>query len=401
MSESEKKLAFATKLYQFVKRFSFLMKLRVCFYFFDSLILFLLRRPEKNFSQKKRICILLLPGMGDCIIFCRLAKSLKKALPSDQYELTILSNDTHQKLLAQFFDNVIGLPFYKMSFNPFARFQILVRLRNLYFDELWDVNGCGECTPNIFISHAVNAKEKRVAYPGLLDYGKRKQHCPEWLKKRIFTELIDIPDKIHLLTVFQYFFENLTKEKIEIYNISFSKRKPCGIPEQYYVFVPSGSQVRNLWDTKKFIALAEHLFSEKKIPIILCGASGDHQTCAEIEEKLMKDKITVINLAGKTSFEELVWLFSYAKEVFTIDTGSFHLAVATGIKTTVIASDSVFSLYINYPESVIGAKLTIHHTDPDCRNCGNNCYQKTLESYPCLKKITVDEVLKENFTLRG
>ena len=214
MPESENKLAFATKLFQSVKRFSFLMKLRLCFYFFDSVILFFLRRPEKKFSGKKRICILLQPGMGDCIIFCRLAESLKKALPSDQYELTILSNDTHQKLLAQFFDNVIGFPFYKMSFNPFARIQILSRLRNLYFDELWDVNGCGECTPNIFISNAINAATKKVAYPGLLDYGKRKNICPEWMKRKIFLLIIEMPDKIHLLTMFQIFLQQVTGQKI-------------------------------------------------------------------------------------------------------------------------------------------------------------------------------------------
>ena len=73
MPESENKLAFATKLFQSVKRFSFLMKLRLCFYFFDSVILAFLRKPKKQADAKKRIGILALTGMGDCIIFCRLA----------------------------------------------------------------------------------------------------------------------------------------------------------------------------------------------------------------------------------------------------------------------------------------------------------------------------------------
>ena len=87
MSDSENKLAFSTKLFQRIKHLSFLMKLRLCFYFFDSLILAFLKKPKKQPDGKKRIGILALTGMGDCIIFCRLADSMKKAFPADQYEL--------------------------------------------------------------------------------------------------------------------------------------------------------------------------------------------------------------------------------------------------------------------------------------------------------------------------
>ena len=229
MSESENKLAFATKLFQSVKRFTFLMKLRMLFYFFDSMILFFLKRPKPSSGDKKRICILLLPGMGDCIIFCRLAESLKKALPPDQYELTILANDTHQKLLSNFFDRVIGLPFYKMSFNPFARIRILSQLKKLSFDELWDVNGCGECTPNIFISNAINAGAKKVAYPGLLDCGRRKNICPGWLKRKIYSEIVDLPDDIHLSTVYQIFLQHVSGKVLWFEMLDFPLKKTVDI----------------------------------------------------------------------------------------------------------------------------------------------------------------------------
>ena len=392
MSESEKKLAFATKQFQSVKRFSFLMKLRVCFYFFDSMILFFLKKTVPEKSSKKRIGILLLPGMGDCIIFCRLADSLKKALLPDQYELTILSNDTHQKLLTNFFDNVQGFPFYKMSFNPFARIRILSQLRQLVFDELWDLNGCGECTPNIFISNAVCAAEKKVAYPGLLDYGKRKNICPGWIKRKIYTEIVDLPVKIHLLDVFQKFFQHVSGKTIYYGNISFPMKKPSSIPERYLVMIPCGSQQRNMWSGENFVELGKNLYLSKKLPVILCGAESDRCGCAVIAEKLSSAGVIVINMAGRTIIDELAWVLSHADEVFTIDTGSFHLAVAVGAKTTVIAPDAVFSLYSNYPED-LGKNLRKCHSDVACKNCGNNCYFHELKSYPCLGNLTVEHVL--------
>ena len=392
MSESEKKLAFATKLFQAVKRFSFLMKLRVLFYFFDSVILFFLKRSEQISGDKKRICILLLPGMGDCIIFCRLAESLKKALPPEQYELTILANDTHKKLLSHFFDRVIGLPFYKMSFNPFARIRILSQLKKLSFDEVWDVNGCGECTPNIFISNALSAEKKVVAYPGLLDYGKRKNICPGWMKRKIYTEIVDLPVKIHLLEALQKFFQHVSGKTISYENISFLMKKPSSIPERYLVMIPCGSQQRNMWSGENFAELGKNLYLSKNLPVILCGAESDRCGCTVIEEKLSSEGVVVINMAGRTSFDELAWILSYADEVFTIDTGSFHLAVAVGAKTTVIAPDAVFSLYINYPEE-LGKNLKICHSDVACKNCGNNCYLHELKSYPCLSNLTVEHIL--------
>lgn len=393
MSESEKKLAFATKLFQSVKRFSFLMKLRACFYFFDSMILFFLKKTVPEKSSKKRICILLLPGMGDCVIFCRLADSLKKALLPEQYELTILSNDTHQKLLSQFFDNVIGLPFYKMSFNPFARIRILSQLRQLVFDELWDLNGCGECTPNIFISNAVNAREKRIAYPGLLDCGRRMYICPEWMKREIYTEIVSLPDDIHLLTMFQQFLQQVSGKEMEPGTLVFPMRKPDGIPEKYFVFVPSGSHSRNMWGAEKFSELGKLLYEKRKLPILLCGSSGDFPECLKIEQNLKLHNIPVFNMAGKTSFEELCWLLKNTEKVFTIDTGSFHLSHALGTKTVLIAPEAAFSLYVDYPES-LRENLIVYHANKDCRNCGNYCYDSGCGSYPCVNAVTIDDVLE-------
>ena len=393
MSESENKLAFATKLFQSVKRFSFLMKLRLLFYFFDSVILFFLRRPKPQSADKKRICILLLPGMGDCIIFCRLAESLKKALPPDQYELTILANDTHQKLLSNFFDRVIGLPFYKMSFNPFARIRILSQLKKLSFDELWDVNGCGECTPNIFISNAIDAGAKKVAYPGLLDCGKRKMICPEWMKKRIYSEIVTLPEDIHLLTMFQMFLQRIIGKEILPGYLIFPMKQPDDIPEKYIVFVPSGSHSRNKWGAEKFSELGCLLYEKMKLSIILCGAAADRAECTAISKTLKNSDIPVFNYAGKTGFEELVWLLSHAEHIYTIDTGSFHLSVALGAKTTVIAADAVFSTCANYPRA-FADHLTIHHGKMDCMDCGHTCFEQNHECYPCVRKIETPDVEK-------
>ena len=392
MSDSENKLAFSTKLFQRIKHLSFLMKLRLCFYFFDSVILAFLKKPKKQPDGKKRIGILALTGMGDCIIFCRLADSLKKAFPADQYELTILCNDSHIKLFSMFFDRVKGFPFYDMSFNPFARMRILSKLREDSFDELWDVNGCGECTPNIFISNAVCAAEKKVAYPGLLDCGRRKNICPDWLKRKIYSEIVDLPDDIHLLTMFQHFFQYVSGKEILPCMLTLPMQKPVDIPEQYLIFVPSGSHQRNKWGVEKFVELGKNLYKKRNLPIILCGAESDYSECSSIETNLRKNSVSVFNMAGKTTFQELVWLLSNAEHVYTIDTGTFHLSVALGGKTTVIATDAVFSTCADYPHE-FAENLTVYHGEMDCKDCGHICSLRATGNYPCVERISVDEVL--------
>ena len=337
--------------------------------------------------------ILALTGMGDCIIFCRLADSLKKAFPADQYELTILCNDSHIKLFSMFFDRVKGFPFYDMSFNPFARMRILSKLREDSFDELWDVNGCGECTPNIFISNAVCAAEKKVAYPGLLDCGRRKNICPVWLKRKIYSEIVDLPEDIHLSTVYQIFLQHVSGKVLWFEMLDFPLKKTVDIPDRYLVFVPSGSHRRNMWGADNFITLGKHLYEKRNLPIILCGASSDYSECLKIEQNLKSSNIPVINMAGRTNFMELAWLLKNTEEMFTIDTGSFHLALSLGTKVVLIAPEAVYSLYIDYPESM-RENLSVHHADMACKNCGHYCYDSGCGNYPCVDAVTIDDVLE-------
>ena len=393
MSDSENKLAFSTKLFQRIKHLSFLMKLRLCFYFFDSVILAFLKKPKKQPDGKKRIGILALTGMGDCIIFCRLADSLKKAFPADQYELTILCNDTHVKLFSMFFDRVKGFPFYKMSFNLFARMRILSKLREDSFDELWDVNGCGECTPNIFISNAVCTAEKKVAYPGLLDCGRRKNICPVWLKRKIYSEIVDLPEDIHLLTMFQMFLHQISGKDVFPGTLAFPMDCPVETPNRYLVFVPSGSHPRNRWGAENFTVLGKRIYEKLKLPIVLCGSESDLPECCSIETELQQVGVPVFNMAGKTTFQELVWLLSNTEHVYTIDTGTFHLAVALGAKTTVIATDAVFSTCADYPRE-FAENLTVYHGEMDCMDCGHVCRLRQSGNYPCVEKVSPENILQ-------
>jgi heptosyltransferase-3 len=83
------------------------------------------------------------------------------------------------------------------------------------------------------------------------------------------------------------------------------------------------------WTTENWLSVAHHLLSLNITPVFSGGNAADEHTYIEnLTNQLPK---TVINLAGKTSLAELAEIIKNAQIFIGVDTGTTHLAAATGI----------------------------------------------------------------------
>ena len=94
------------------------------------------------------------------------------------------------------------------------------------------------------------------------------------------------------------------------------------------------------WRYDYFAELAKMLLAgNPKIKIILLGAKYDVEAGNYIENSVADGRL--INLTGKTSVSDLVYLVKRCRLLITHDTGTMHIGVAAGIKLIVIYTGNV------------------------------------------------------------
>ncbi|MEA3314595.1 MAG: glycosyltransferase family 9 protein [Campylobacterota bacterium] len=142
------------------------------------------------------------------------------------------------------------------------------------------------------------------------------------------------------------------------------------------------------WYVKEFADVAISL--SDKYDIIIFGGGAEVNICNDIENEFKNSNITnYINLAGKTSVEELILNISNLNLFITNDSGPMHIAAAFKIKTVSIFGPTRYkeTNQWNNPNEILIRK------DLDCSPCMKRvCPLKTHE---CMKLITSKDVLEK------
>ncbi len=116
------------------------------------------------------------------------------------------------------------------------------------------------------------------------------------------------------------------------FNQIFS-RNNIPVPHKYYLMAPGaafGSAKR--WPPLKFAELADLLYKDSGLPVIITGSSGEKEIAAEI---ISSSKSTFIDFTGKTSIVELSMLLHNSEALIANDSGTMHLSTLTGTPTVV------------------------------------------------------------------
>ncbi len=142
------------------------------------------------------------------------------------------------------------------------------------------------------------------------------------------------------------------------------------------------------WDTDNYIVLARQLLERyEDLHIGLTGAPSEAGGAAEVAEAIGSPRC--LNLAGKTSMEQLLALYSLSQLLITNDSGPAHFATLTTIQTLTLFGPETPSLFAaNSPRShVLWAGLACS----PCVSAYNNRVS-TCSNNRCMQQITVKQV---------
>ena len=138
------------------------------------------------------------------------------------------------------------------------------------------------------------------------------------------------------------------------------------------------------WFPDRFAAVADKLNEYFSSQGILLGGKADCEVAQEVQ-KLARTKL--INLAGKTTLREAIYLISQCRLFISNDSGLMHIAGALNIPTI-----AIFGSTNPATTAPVGNKSVVICKEVSCSPC---LKEKCPTDFCCMKLISVEDVLKD------
>ncbi|MGC8555292.1 MAG: glycosyltransferase family 9 protein, partial [Candidatus Acidulodesulfobacterium sp.] len=126
------------------------------------------------------------------------------------------------------------------------------------------------------------------------------------------------------------------------------------------------THVKRIWQSENYAQLIALLSANLNCEIIIVGTAGESFAAEEIKKK-MPDGISFIDLTGKTSINELIYLIKDFDLIIASDTGTLHIAQIFNIPSV--------SIYIG--------SANFYETGPHIEN--SYVISSKINCYPCMQ----------------
>jgi ADP-heptose:LPS heptosyltransferase len=144
------------------------------------------------------------------------------------------------------------------------------------------------------------------------------------------------------------------------------------------------------WGDDYYIELIRKIISKNPHAVIgITGAESEKAKAERLREQILSDRC--INLAGKTTLDELMVLYCVADILITNDSGPAHFASLTDIQTVVLFGPETPHLFEANSEK--SQSVYIGLPCSPCINALNN-RQTACRDNQCMKQITPDMVME-------
>jgi len=148
----------------------------------------------------------------------------------------------------------------------------------------------------------------------------------------------------------------------------------------------------SVWATKRwlpegFAAVADELVSNYGFHVFILGGKDDVQVANQTQKAA---KLPHLNIAGRTSLNQLIALLARITVLVTNDSGPAHLASALGKRVVAIFGSTVPA----QGYAPMGLKSKVVEVPLNCRPCGPHGHQKCpLGHFQCMHLVTSKLVL--------
>jgi len=302
-------------------------------------------------SNNLKILVKLPSKLGDTIMAAYFLRAVKEFYPNSELDVIIAKGLTDLLTLMPYVDN-----FHEFSKQDFSgpignyRFGKLIANKGKY-----DLFFCLPFSYSSALSGFFTGSKVRIGF-------NREQ------RGFLFTNPVSQPKGLHIVEEFNYLLEYYTGKNVVFSPLYF---QPEDIPEfdlspnkKLILNIKSGPPSRSI-PVKKAISIVKSVLIRYDFEVILTGAPNESDYISKVKDEFI-DNMRVINLAGKTSIRELVFVISAAEGMITTDSGNAHIANAVGIPTVVLFGAAYPHRAKPYDQSI---SRTLRLDDLECVPC--------------------------------
>lgn len=188
----------------------------------------------------------------------------------------------------------------------------------------------------------------------------------------------------------QYFANQAEKQKL---HEKLEQENPDFDPAKKIIILNSNASdliPLRRWPMENYIGLANLLLESPDLIIILTGTQSEYQAADTIAKAIGSKRC--MNLAGKTTFTELMTLYSMSDILVTNDSGPVHFSSMTDIRTFAFFGPETPKLYGSLAE-----KSHVFYSHYFCSPCVSayNHRKSPCTNNLCLQAISVEQVYAE------
>lgn len=318
----------------------------------------------------KRILIIILGGIGNCIMFLPSIKLLSKYITNSKIDVLITANSSKEVFLnIPYVNNVYVL--------PNKTIDILYSIKELFNKYNLVVSSMGINRVKTFLLSKLIFSENFIFEKG--DYKKlistheviRNFHIINRIIKKDYEEpnmkLLYYLNKDNENQADKFYYNHINNKFIAIGHGSgnFLKEKR--------------------WATKNWIQLAKLIKEELNYKVVFFGNKSDGELLKPYDN-IFNDYI--INVSNKFSLNETAALIKKSNLFVSNDCGLMHLAAANNVPVVAIFGPTIIE-----KNSPFKTKSTIISKNYDCQPCYKFNRKISCSYIKCLNDITVSEVM--------
>lgn len=350
-------------------------------------------------QKHNTLLILRIDVLGDYMAFRPYLQAIRQSARYKDYSITLCANHTIRTVAEVFdgdlIDAFIWTDIYKLSTQPLYRFYFVRQLRQQGFSSVFCPTYSRVLVLDDFLAQATGASE-RVGC--LTDFVNIKR-WEDWFGSRLYTRLLSSGNGLVFemernRQLVEAFLEEPVSPGKPILNAAYAK--PVSLPDQYVVLSLGAGQDFRIWPAENFAKVAQFILDHyPACKLVLTGMKSEI-VYAEAFKKYMPDLSSVIDITGKLSIPELVYVVMNAELLIANETGVIHIAASTQTPSLVISQGKTLVRWHPYP-SPIGDY--IHYLYPTFVEENRHRLRDIAPAFnpesPCsIDEISIDRVIK-------
>ena len=289
------------------------------------------------------VAIIRLDGMGDYVMMNNFLSSIKQ---SEEYKnkKIIFIGWTHMASLCEMLNSADVDEFWWLDlsyFTPWGKKFLKKKFKEYHIQTVIDPGFRKNIYTEIFLS---TVKPKKVISHKVYFENKTLQK-----NSSLYTDIIPTTEK----QVFEFermkeFFEKVSKTNIEYKRPFFESFFNKG--EKYIFISPFAGDKRRCWNAENYAEIINYIVEKYDYKCVILGSRYEVRSVEKILEKITeKNRAKVINAVNKTTTASLPNIFkNYARLLIANETGTIHIALASGCPFVSISSGSFYKRFQPY-----------------------------------------------------